>query len=306
MHKPFLVLLALFIISFPIRAEEIYICPMHPQISQHEPGACPICNMALVQKIQSPPSDHSAHQQSVPAPTHAPPTSHAHQAPSQHGTGINVSDAMAKAMDLRTSKIGKQPLRRTIKASGYIRHAGGAMQEQHLHTPSDALPNTMNHTDRAQVLADVFYEDIKTVRVGDKATIYSAAISRYVLSGVVEQVLPAPDKRINRFQVMISCDTQGATFKPDARVSVEIFGETVRVLGIPFNALFPVVDGEQVMKRMADGKYAAVAVKTGMRAGNFMEVLGGLSEGDEIVVSGQFLLDAESKLQASLFDPGME
>jgi Cu(I)/Ag(I) efflux system membrane fusion protein len=40
-------------------------------------------------------------------------------------------------------------------------------------------------------------------------------------------------------------------------------------------------------------------VVTGMQRGDQVEILSGLADGDEIVVSGQFLIDSESSLQAS-------
>ena len=47
-------------------------------------------------------------------------------------------------------------------------------------------------------------------------------------------------------------------------------------------------------------------IKTGLKSGDYVEVLDGLKAGDEIVVSGQFLLDSESNLQASFRRLGAE
>jgi multidrug efflux pump subunit AcrA (membrane-fusion protein) len=45
---------------------------------------------------------------------------------------------------------------------------------------------------------------------------------------------------------------------------------------------------------------SAHAVTVGMERGDWVETTGGLEEGEAVVVSGQFLLDSESSLQASL------
>ena len=54
-----------------------------------------------------------------------------------------------------------------------------------------------------------------------------------------------------------------------------------------------------VVKALGGGRFQPVELKTGMWRGDQVEVLSGLDEGDEVVVSGQFLIDSESSLQAS-------
>jgi hypothetical protein len=34
----------------PARQPHVFVCPMHPEIERHEPGACPICGMDLVER----------------------------------------------------------------------------------------------------------------------------------------------------------------------------------------------------------------------------------------------------------------
>jgi Cu(I)/Ag(I) efflux system membrane fusion protein len=50
---------------------------------------------------------------------------------------------------------------------------------------------------------------------------------------------------------------------------------------------------------LGEGRFQPVDVVAGMQRGAEAEILSGLVEGDEIVVSGQFLIDSESSLQAS-------
>jgi hypothetical protein len=35
-------------------AQQAYVCPMHPQVVQNEPGTCPICHMNLVPQAEQP------------------------------------------------------------------------------------------------------------------------------------------------------------------------------------------------------------------------------------------------------------
>ena len=57
---------------------------------------------------------------------------------------------------------------------------------------------------------------------------------------------------------------------------------------------------EAVIKVLGDGRFQPMDVKTGMWRGENVEILSGLAAGDEVVVSGQFLIDSESNLQAGL------
>jgi membrane fusion protein, copper/silver efflux system len=53
-----------------------------------------------------------------------------------------------------------------------------------------------------------------------------------------------------------------------------------------------------------DGRFQPVDVAIGMQRGGEVEILSGLEAGDEVVVSGQFLIDSESNLQASFMRMG--
>jgi Cu(I)/Ag(I) efflux system membrane fusion protein len=70
-------------------------------------------------------------------------------------------------------------------------------------------------------------------------------------------------------------------------------------LSIPKEALIVTGERQSVVKALGQGRFQPVDVVTGMQRGGKMEILSGLNEGDDIVVSGQFLIDSESSLQAS-------
>ena len=71
------------------------------------------------------------------------------------------------------------------------------------------------------------------------------------------------------------------------------------ILTIPEQALIVTGEREAVVKVIEQGKFQPVNVVTGMKQGGKIEILSGLNEGDEVVTSGQFLIDSESSLKAS-------
>ncbi|HBR68088.1 MAG TPA: efflux RND transporter periplasmic adaptor subunit, partial [Rhodospirillaceae bacterium] len=59
-------------------------------------------------------------------------------------------------------------------------------------------------------------------------------------------------------------------------------------------------EGEHVIIALGNGKFQARSIKTGGVSAGRTEVVSGLQEGDDVVVSAQFLIDSESSLQESL------
>jgi Cu(I)/Ag(I) efflux system membrane fusion protein len=83
-------------------------------------------------------------------------------------------------------------------------------------------------------------------------------------------------------------------------VEAVIYGGPKRdVLVVPREALILTGEREMVVKVVDDNQFQPVAVETGMWQGEAVEIRAGLDEGDEVVLSGQFLIDSESNLQAS-------
>jgi Cu(I)/Ag(I) efflux system membrane fusion protein len=81
---------------------------------------------------------------------------------------------------------------------------------------------------------------------------------------------------------------------------VKIYGGPQRdTLMIPAEALIRTGERDTVVTSLGDGRFQPVDVVVGARSNGKVEILSGLKEGDEIVTSGQFLIDSESSLQAS-------
>ena len=72
------------------------------------------------------------------------------------------------------------------------------------------------------------------------------------------------------------------------------------VLQIPRDALIRTGEGSRVIVAQGGGRFQPVAVVSGLESGDVVEVISGLEEGQEVVVSGQFLIDSESSLSADL------
>jgi Cu(I)/Ag(I) efflux system membrane fusion protein len=82
---------------------------------------------------------------------------------------------------------------------------------------------------------------------------------------------------------------------------VSIFGRLKpNALSIPREALIPAPGRDRVVVSVGAGRFEVHEVMTGLESGEFVEILAGISEGDEIVTSSQFLIDSEASLAGSI------
>jgi Cu(I)/Ag(I) efflux system membrane fusion protein len=69
---------------------------------------------------------------------------------------------------------------------------------------------------------------------------------------------------------------------------------------IPLEALIRTGREERVIIAKGEGRFEARQVRTGIESGDYVEILHGLDGNEEVVVSGQFLIDSEASLRATL------
>ncbi len=150
------------------------------------------------------------------------------------------------------------------------------------------------------VMVDVFEHQHAWVKPGLNAEITTPAYPGRTWEGSVEFVYPEVHPKARTLRARLEFRNPEGLLLPNMFVEVVIYGGPKRdVLILPREALILSGERELVVKALGDGRFQPVEVKTGMWRGEELEVLSGLAEGDEVVVSGQFLIDSESNLQAS-------
>lgn len=151
------------------------------------------------------------------------------------------------------------------------------------------------------VLADVFGQDAGQVHPGAEAAVNFAAIPGKIWQGSVDYIYPGIDSATRTLKVRLRFDNPAALLKPNMYASVRIGTGTPRdVLSIPREALIQTGDGARVIVALGDGKFLPRAVRAGMESGERVEIVEGLQEGEQVVTSGQFLIDSEASLRAGL------
>jgi Cu(I)/Ag(I) efflux system membrane fusion protein len=121
-----------------------------------------------------------------------------------------------------------------------------------------------------------------------------------VFSGRVDYVYPVLDPKTRTLQVRLRFDNPGERLKPNMYARVTIFGKPhPGALSIPREALIRGQDTDRVVVALGDGNYTVHEVMSGIESGNWVEIIAGLKEGDEVVTSAQFLIDSEASLAGS-------
>jgi len=166
-------------------------------------------------------------------------------------------------------------------------------------TPADAM-FTIVDLSEVWVMVDIFEHQIAWLRPGLSAEISTPAYPGRVWKGKVDFIYPEVDPQARTLRARLEFKNADELLKPNMFVEAVIYGGPKRdVLILPREALILTGEREIVVKALGDNGFQPAEVETGMWQGSSVEVLSGLNEGDEVVLSGQFLIDSESNLQAS-------
>lgn len=151
------------------------------------------------------------------------------------------------------------------------------------------------------VMVDIYEHQAPWVRKGNTVEITAPAIPARVWQGEVDYIYPDVDPKTRTLRARIVVPNPDEALLLNMFVKVDITADSTdhAVLTVPREAVILTGEREAVIKYLGQGHFQPVDVKTGMRGEGSVEVLSGLQQGDEIVVSGQFLIDSESSLQAS-------
>jgi Cu(I)/Ag(I) efflux system membrane fusion protein len=151
------------------------------------------------------------------------------------------------------------------------------------------------------VVADVFEQDIGLVQVGSRAQVKLNAYPDQPFEGVISLVYPTLDAATRTVPVRMEIANPQGLLKPAmfANVEIPVAGKG-EVLTVPVSAVIDSGTRQVVLVQLAPGRFDPRVVRLGSRGENYVEVQEGIAEGEQVVISANFLIDAESNLKAAL------
>ena len=115
--------------------------------------------------------------------------------------------------------------------------------------------------------------------------------------GTVDYIYPTVDEKTRTGKVRIVVENTEGRLKPGGYADVEFSLEQSERLAVPAEAILRDSRGTHVVIVTGEGAFKPMMVRAGITSDGYTEIEAGLSAGDMIVVSGQFLLDSEASLR---------
>lgn len=152
------------------------------------------------------------------------------------------------------------------------------------------------------VIADVAESDLAAIKIGGRAVVTFRAYPTQPVEGLVTFIYPEvkPETRTARVRIELP--------NPDGRLKADMYADVVfqagaddaPVVAIPASAVIDSGTRQVVLVARGEGRFQPRPVKLGRRGDGYVEVMDGLKEGEEVVTTATFLIDAESNLRAAL------
>lgn len=148
---------------------------------------------------------------------------------------------------------------------------------------------------------DVFENQIGWVEPGQAARMWLPFAPDRVWSGNIEYVYPTIRTQSRTARLRLAFDNPDIALKPGMYATVEIDAAPREdVLHIPAQAVIRTGRQERVILVLGEGRFRPAEVRTGLESAGRVEIVDGLAEGEQIVVSSHFLIDSEASTDASL------
>lgn len=148
------------------------------------------------------------------------------------------------------------------------------------------------------ILADIYEYELSFVKAGQQAAVTLSYDPSTVLTGRVGFIYPTLDPKTRTAKVRFELDNADEKLKPDMYANVELRVGLGTKLAIPQEAIIESGQKQVVFLHRGGGKLEPRLIKTGVKTGEWTEVLEGLKEGEHVVTSANFLIDSESRLKS--------
>lgn len=158
---------------------------------------------------------------------------------------------------------------------------------------------------RVWVMAEIMASQAAWISPGKRVEIRVESLPGEVFEGTVDYVYPTVNTASRTHPVRIVLANQGLRLKPGMYAQVTLYGgKGEEAVLVPSEAVITTGKRSIVLVAEGDGtnpgRFRPVEVKTGMESDGRTAILAGLSGGEQVVTSGQFLIESEANLKGTL------
>ena len=155
------------------------------------------------------------------------------------------------------------------------------------------------------VWAEFYENELPMLKVGQKMDITAKSYPGEKFEGTISLINPFLEEAKRTAKVRIDIPNPDFKLRPAMYVNAELGMDMGEGLTIPVSAVMPTGTRNVAFINKGEGKLEPRIVQLGSKYGESYEVQSGLREGEQVVASANFLIDAESKVQQALneFEP---
>ena len=166
-------------------------------------------------------------------------------------------------------------------------------------TPEMALYE-LTELSRVWIIASLFERDLPLVRRGGAVQFVTPESQAQPMEARVELVEPEVSSVTRTARVRLTVANPQMRLRPGQYGDVRFALPASDALTVPRDAVIDTGRYQYVFVASGEGRFEPRSVRTGALAEERIQILEGLREGERVVVRGAFMMDAESRLQASL------
>ncbi len=320
----------------PVSQKAVYYCPMHPSYTSDKPGDCPICNMKLVKKEEAEEIEKEAG-----VPEEAGEGFYV-SLEKQQLIGVKTDKVIYRPLSKIIRTVGRVAFDpelykaqqeyieafktlENVEESGQervIKRAEALVEAAKLKLKLQGLDITQieeleesrendqsllissSESDSTWVYATIYEYELEWIKIGQEALITAIAYPAKEFKGKIVAIDPVFNAMTRSVRARIKVENVDGLLKPDMYVDVQMQSDLGAHLSVPREAIMDSGLRKIVFLSLNAGYVKSVEVKTGVSTEEYVQVLEGLKEGDTVVVSGNFLIDSESKLKSALEGTG--
>jgi Cu(I)/Ag(I) efflux system membrane fusion protein len=226
------------------------------------------------------------------------------------GAGLPPPPTAAARKKLELLGVGKETLDRIVASGQPVRALAVSSPISGYVTRKDVVLGSYATADKAifeiadlarvYLIASLYPHQLSVVRAGDEATFTTPSLPGHVFATKVDLVYPEMDLSTRTARVRFRVDNKDLNLRPGQFGIVEIAGRHAEALTIPMDAVIDTGRSVYVFVAGEGGRFEARNVELGEQIGARFVVKAGLEAGERVVSGATFLIDAESRLQASL------
>lgn len=154
------------------------------------------------------------------------------------------------------------------------------------------------------VIAEIPERDAARLKLGLAAEVQLQSLPSEVFKGKVDYLYPMLNEASRTLQVRIELPNKANLLRPGMYANIAFTGQTHEALSVSSESIIATGKRKIVIVKEGDlkksGGYRPVEIITGQERDSSTEILSGLTEGEDVVVSGQFLIDSEASLSGVL------